>query len=532
MLSFLTICIDRIRIRSTRDKPAILHGWFIAERPLLTLDVALDTGEAVPIKHRLRQKNTQNSGEHSPSSERRQFSVDLPPSALKDQDRLHLRFSFIAPEAGFKQHEAELDLRSSKPQRITIPPARPTSANLPTSREVETALHASMQEKPGISLRLDIINKCNLRCVMCHYSDDAIFKRTRKELTPETFGKFFSDVAPFVRSVILSCGDEPLLSRRFGEILAIVADDAVTRDIEFCTNAMLMNAEIRGLLIEKGVTDLMLSMDGATRETMERIRKGSRFDRVVGNILALRDLKKATGSPYPRLTMDFVMMNSNIHEAPAFVEMCHDLGMETIDFRHAVPSEFWDDPAEKLVNFPAKYNFYRKRILEEAKRFALRVYIPPALETAEGWEPGPDIPEVTLSDFRSVQPDAAAERPPVPRIFPPGFRPRDTSGSTGDIFSSTFCERPFSEIMLTDDDAVRPCAWHRKPLGHLRDGNTLSEIFFGEEFQSLRRNMFHPEGDPNCRGCPIKVQQLPSESQAPDQGAREADGSPDTERVS
>ncbi len=367
---------------------------------------------------------------------------------------------------------------------------------------------------------------------MCHYSDDAIFKRTRKELTPETFGKFFADVAPLVRSVILSCGDEPLLSRSFGEILAIVADDATPRDIEFCTNAMLMNAEIRGLLIEKGVTDLMLSMDGATRETMERIRKGCRFDRVVGNILALRDLKKTTGSAYPRLTMDFVMMNSNIHEAPAFVEMCHDLGMETIDFRHAVPSEFWNDPEEKLVNFPAKYNFYRRRILEESRRFALRVYIPPALETSEEWEPGPEIPPVTLSDFFSVLPDAAGERPPVPRIFPPGFRSRNTSGSPSEIFSSTFCERPFSEIMLTDQDGVRPCAWHRESLGHLQDGNTLSEIFFGEQFQSLRRNMFHPDGDPNCRGCPIKVLQLPTESQTPDRAESEALGVPDTERVS
>jgi MoaA/NifB/PqqE/SkfB family radical SAM enzyme len=77
-------------------------------------------------------------------------------------------------------------------------------------------------------------------------------------------------------------------------------------------------------------------------------------------------------------------------------------------------------------------------------------------------------------------------------------------------FSTTFCERPFSEIMIRDQEEVLPCPWHGKTLGRLSEGQTLSEIFLGEKFTALRRNMLKPEGDPDCARCPIKTFHLPT----------------------
>ena len=77
-------------------------------------------------------------------------------------------------------------------------------------------------------------------------------------------------------------------------------------------------------------------------------------------------------------------------------------------------------------------------------------------------------------------------------------------------FSTTFCNRPFSEMMVRDQDEVLPCPWHEKPLGLLSDGKTFAEIFEGEAFQRLRRNMLRPDGDPACANCPIKSHHLPT----------------------
>jgi MoaA/NifB/PqqE/SkfB family radical SAM enzyme len=82
-------------------------------------------------------------------------------------------------------------------------------------------------------------------------------------------------------------------------------------------------------------------------------------------------------------------------------------------------------------------------------------------------------------------------------------------GTVAEEFSTTFCNRPFSEIMVRDQNEVLPCPFHEKPLGLLSEGKTLAEIFQGEAFQRLRRNMLRPEGDPACANCPIKSKHLP-----------------------
>lgn len=524
----MTFCLDAPPREEGDAGVETLSGWCLASRPIQFLSVLPKREVSVSARYGLSRPDVARSRPRLPHALTSGFRLDLPPGYVAEHKRMKLRVGMLTPEGRLRFYRARVSLHTNEPQRIRLKPLDEEAEGLPSSEEVERRLRTALENAPGLSLRIDIVNKCNLRCVMCHYSDDAIFKRPKREITPEEFREFFGSIAPDVREVILSCGDEPLVSKHFPEILSLLAEDGTPRGIEFCTNAMLMNGRIRNLLIEKGVTDLMLSMDGSTKATMERIRQGSKFERVVANILALRDLKSAAGSVYPRMTMDFVMMNSNIHEAPAFVELCREIGAESIDFRHVVPSQYWDDPEEKLANFPAKYNYYRRRILEEAERFDLRVYLPPPLDAAEDWQPGPEIPRIDLSDFRMVEPDGAAGPPPAPKAFPPDFAPRDVRGSARSVFASTFCPLPFSEIMVRGQDEVLPCAWHRAPLGRLSDGRSLSDIFFGEEFQRVRRNMFRPEGDPNCRGCPIKGELLPTNpaqpGKEPEPAAESSDG--------
>src|SRR5438552_6338729 len=55
--------------------------------------------------------------------------------------------------------------------------------------------------------------------------------------------------------------------------------------------SMLMGAPIRNLIMETGVARLLFSMDAVTKPLLEAIRVGCRYDQLVGNIIAMRDLK-------------------------------------------------------------------------------------------------------------------------------------------------------------------------------------------------------------------------------------------------
>jgi MoaA/NifB/PqqE/SkfB family radical SAM enzyme len=271
---------------------------------------------------------------------------------------------------------------------------------------------------------------------------------------------------------------------------------------------MLMRAPIRNLILETGVARLLFSMDAVSKRLLEAIRVGCRYEQMVGNILALRELKARHASESPAFVFNFVMMNQNIHEAPAFVRVAHALGAESIDFRHMVPIGTWFPPGELLSDHPAKYNYYRPKIVEAAAAFGMDYLLPAPFDTAEQWLPENE-PKISWSDFDSVVPD-----PPGPEEIQSKTRlPRasaDLAGTVAEEFSTTFCNRPFSEIMIRDQEEVLPCPWHGKTLGRLSEGKSLSEIFLGENFAALRRNMLKPEGDPDCAHCPIKTFHLPT----------------------
>ncbi|HEY0725204.1 MAG TPA: radical SAM protein, partial [Pyrinomonadaceae bacterium] len=374
--------------------------------------------------------------------------------------------------------------------------------------EIEMRFRRSLGKRPGLTLRLDIINKCNLRCVMCHFSDDAIFKRPTRQFTGEQFRELFDEIGPTVGQVMLSCGDEPLISKFLPEILRYLAREHPHVSIEFCTNAMLMSASVRELIMETQVARLLFSIDAVSKPLLESIRVGCRFDQLVGNIIALRDLKMQRGSAAPAFVFNFVMMNRNIHEAAAFVSMAKALGAEAIDFRHVVPIATYFQPEELLSAHPGKYNYYREKIVSETSRLEMQYYLPPPFSDASPWKPTHDLP-VDWSDFERL----AAQSPAgLNATVPEGPRARSGfswEGTVAEEFSTTFCNRPFSEIMVRDQEEVLPCPWHEKTLGRLSEGKSLSEIFMGETFVRLRRNMLKSEGDPGCAHCPIKSGHLP-----------------------
>ena len=85
-------------------------------------------------------------------------------------------------------------------------------------------------------------------------------------------------------------------------------------------------------------------------------------------------------------------------------------------------------------------------------------------------------------------------------MFPAGFASENIADTIHKEFSNIFCHRPFTDIQLVNDK-IKCCPWLKTSLGSLSDGKSLFEIFIGEEYQRLRRNMYLTNGDPNCNGC-------------------------------
>jgi len=484
-----------------------LTGWIIAApgHEVVGLGLRLSDGTVLRGNYPFHRGDTREATELSGAEALTGFNFLLP-ERLQVQGAGLTFVALIAADDGEpRAYAIPMDRQPglTKDLRLTAENALPNVPQFvaPDPGEVgallENRLFDQLAGRRHLTLRMDLINKCNLRCVMCHYSNEDFAKRPAQRIAPEQFASFFDLIAPITRDVVLSCGDEPLMSPHFEAIVRHLAIRDPEVRIRFCTNGMLLSEKIAEAIIAANTYLVMFSFDGIRSETLHRIRVGSDFRRIIKNVLHLKKLRDRSGRAEPRFVFNFVMLESNIHEAPLFVEVARRLGGHSIDFRHVVPFDFYDIEHEMLEHFKPKYNFYRERIVAAAEAAGMELYIPPPFDTAARHNPAAD-PVANLDEFhallRELGEDPAGAAAPAQPAVAAGRDPVHES-------AHFFCDRPFSETMIHEQQHVYPCPWHREKMGTLDGNTTLEEIFFGENFRRLRLAMLDPHGAPGCGSC-------------------------------
>src|SRR5579863_1467613 len=178
--------------------------------------------------------------------------------------------------------------------------------------EAISLLHTNGAARARFSIRplkieMDITNQCNIRCVMCPFSDPAIGGRKRRDLSEETFLRWADEMFSWATHVGLLFGTEPTLNPNLLSFVRVAKGFRVP-NVYFSTNAMKLTPALAGALIEAGLDELNVSFDAGTKVTFERVRRGAKWNTVVGNLKSLRDQKAAGRLNRPRLHMSFVMM--------------------------------------------------------------------------------------------------------------------------------------------------------------------------------------------------------------------------------
>ncbi|MFC1809255.1 radical SAM protein, partial [Candidatus Omnitrophota bacterium] len=119
--------------------------------------------------------------------------------------------------------------------------------------------------------KIEVTTRCNLACSMCATS---FFDKKRADISLKTFMKLRS-VFPYLLSAYLYGIGEPLLHPDLPEMVDTLIDEGV--NVGIITNGILINKQMAEKWIERGLYKLSISIDGATKKTYEKIRKGSSF---------------------------------------------------------------------------------------------------------------------------------------------------------------------------------------------------------------------------------------------------------------
>ena len=502
-LNFL-YCIDYPGEKNKKENIERVFGWILCSRPIISIKILNKHSNDLTLKFNIPRPDVAKVFKDFSENENCGFEITAGKTLLSLKEILKLEVKIQIAKDISKKISVAIDLNLNTIQDFEV-----YSNKLVTDwkwKRTEKKYFNTLKKRPWITIRTDITNKCNLRCIMCHCKEKEIYSRPAKYVTAEELKQQLQDIAPYVKHIMLSCGYEPLLSKHFTDIVKMIRENFSHMEIGLVTNGMLLDSKARKAIIENQVTNVLLSLDGVTKNTVEKIRVGCDFQKVVGNIMALRDLRKKFNRTFPLMYMDFVLMNSNVHEAPAFVEFCKELGMNLIDFRHMVGNVYFSEHEEMLSNHKEKFNYYRKLILAESKKFNINIRIPDAYNVSGEYFPE-NVPDVDLSDVKSIIPDnQIIDVNEVSEVY---YHNGDDSDFG--FLSGAKCLRPFNEIMIREQSKIWPCSYYGELMGELNGQNSLHSIFLSDKFSKVRKKKLNSDFDFNCTNCPIKSNLLPTE---------------------
>lgn len=319
--------------------------------------------------------------------------------------------------------------------------------------------------QPGYlrSLKLKVTARCNLKCVMCRYGRGWC----PPELDTGEWTRVLEQAGELGCRKVHFSGGEVLVRSDFEELVAAAA--AARIKVTFTSNLTLLTKARAKRLLSHKLSGISTSLDGATAKTHDRVRgiDGS-FKRT---LRALAWIRRYRRDHRPRIRVNFVMMRDNFHEYPALVRLAGELGAVDV-----VPMPV-DTKRKELRPSKRMIRYYNEILAPEVAELRKHFSMP-----AHG---------------RAIHPFGQTANE---------VRASGSGHYASDYYNQHLCYAPYLHAFAAWDGKVYLCCMTNgriDPLGDLKH-QTLREVFLGERFQQIRRQMANERLDA-CHACDMVV---------------------------
>lgn len=292
----------------------------------------------------------------------------------------------------------------------------------------------------------ELTNACNLNCKMCG--------RNAADFRPTFFNmewlSRFEQAAQYTEEVTLMGWGEPTIHPNFAAFLEWAYHLGLRK--YFCTNGMRLDKLFDDIF--KTEADIIaVSMDGATAETNEAIRRGADFKKITANIEKITNEKARRGMAFPYMNFVFTAMAGNIRELPDLVRLASDLGLDEVKVVYLTAFE------KSMSN---ESLFDKMDLTREVFENALQI----------GQEKG-----VTLKLPHLVGKDPAGQQ------------------------AHKTCYTGWRDFFLGSDGFVRPCMSTSEKLFPISKYSTFEEMWNSEEYRGHRARVNTDAMKRSCQLC-------------------------------
>lgn len=192
-----------------------------------------------------------------------------------------------------------------------------------------------------LHVHLEPSGDCNYRCIKCgrhspRFADDAL-PGERRLLPFGLFARVMDELGPALISVRLWHYGESLLHEDLPRMIAYARRKGVI--VALSSNLALLDEALAEALVRGGLDYLIVSFDGASRETYLRYHGVDRFEQVLRNLDILVRKKAELRSATPFVDLQFIVMRENEHEVDEIRRLAADLGVDKLTLLKVDPSQ-------------------------------------------------------------------------------------------------------------------------------------------------------------------------------------------------
>jgi len=307
-----------------------------------------------------------------------------------------------------------------------------------------------------LPIRMDVenVSRCNFRCTMCQISDLGPTYQRGRDMGVEEFKAFVDEQYGLIEIKLQGIG-EPLLGRDdFFEMIRYARSKHIW--VRTTNNGSLLHFNNNyKKLIDSGVNEVQISVDGATKTTFESIRHGSKFELVAENCKLLNNYCEKQGVLKTRMWT--VLQDKNLAEFYDLVRLSAKLGFKRSSYTISLTD--WGQAKWRAANDKAAVG---ERFTSEMAYKGIAI----------GKELGVEVSFWDITEkFDTASPD-------------------------------TLCQWPFQRGFISSDMRSVPCCMIGNPdVVELGDANNFIEVWNGESYREFRKAHLEGRIPKVCRAC-------------------------------
>ena len=338
-------------------------------------------------------------------------------------------------------------------------------------QEIDSPRPDGTTSNAPVLLALEVTTRCNFQCVHCSQS-------TSHQKPADLDLGLFRRMIPLSKTAyelyLFGDGEVLLDVPRHLAMIAGIHNHDPARKLGFSTNGKLLTPQVYELYATAGVHYIQISVDAASRELYEAMRRGGSFAQLIANLEGIATVRRRL--PYaPRLHLATVVSRQNYHELPELAEFARRYGF----VYWYINAEYPHNPGRELLALTANDLARLERIRTDiVTRYSgdYMVFFDPSIGLSANDTPWTACP------------------------------------------SGVFCTAPWAQFELKATGDVKVCPYFHEPITSMA-GKSFPEVWNGPEFRRIRRIFASGAGLPSyCSGCTrgIRTQYLPGFPGLPD----------------